>query len=66
MEDSLSKISFGQYGSLLLRYLRPQKWLVLVLAVLLFANLSLQLLDPQIGGDRRLGLKALEIVSMIA
>lgn len=42
------KISFKQYSRLLSKYLRPQMPMVVLLAVLLFANIGLQLLNPQI------------------
>ena len=48
MVDSPTKISFRQYRELLVRYLAPQRRLVLLLAVLLFTNLGLQLVNPQI------------------
>ena len=37
-----------QYAALLAKYLRPQMRLVLVVAVLLFTNIGLQLVNPQI------------------
>ena len=63
MDDSPTKISFRQYRELLVRYLGPQRPLVLLLALLLFTNLGLQLVNPQIlrrfidsiGADTALG-----------
>jgi ATP-binding cassette, subfamily B, bacterial len=42
------RISLKQYGALLVQYLRPQKSWVLILAVLLFGNIGLQLVNPLI------------------
>jgi ATP-binding cassette subfamily B protein/ATP-binding cassette subfamily C protein len=42
------RISLKQYGALLVQYLRPQKSWVLILAVLLFGNIGLQLINPLI------------------
>jgi ATP-binding cassette, subfamily B, bacterial len=44
----LVKISFSHYHTLFKTYLAPQKWPVLVLGLLIFGNLGLQLLIPQI------------------
>ena len=41
-------VSAKQYWGLLSKYLRPQKWWVLLLAVLIFVNIGLQLINPQI------------------
>ena len=41
-------IPFKQYAALLAEYLSPQKGLVAVVAVLLFSNIGLQLVNPQI------------------
>jgi ATP-binding cassette subfamily B protein len=48
MADAPDKVSFRQYRELLGRYLAPQRRLVLLLGVLMFANLGLQLVNPQI------------------
>jgi ATP-binding cassette subfamily B protein len=42
------KISYTQYRSLLVEYLAPQKGRVIFLGVLLFANIGIQLINPQI------------------
>jgi ABC-type multidrug transport system fused ATPase/permease subunit len=42
------KIPLKQYGQLLFQYLRPQWLSALLLAVLLFGNIALQLISPQI------------------
>src|SRR5690349_18258370 len=42
------KIPLRQYWQLLYKYLTPQKWRVALLATLLFSNLGLQLINPQI------------------
>jgi ABC-type multidrug transport system fused ATPase/permease subunit len=42
------RISLKQYEDLLIKYLRPQKSRVWWLALLLFANIGLQLVNPQI------------------
>ena len=42
------KISARQYWNLLIDYLKPQWPRVLLLAVLLFSNIGLQLINPQI------------------
>ena len=57
------RISLQQYWNLLVDYLRPQKGRVIFLAVTLFANIGLQLINPLImrrfidtaldGGDLR-------------
>ena len=41
-------IHFRQYVDLLVRYLRPQRGLVVTVGVLLFINIGLQLVNPQI------------------
>jgi ATP-binding cassette, subfamily B, bacterial len=41
-------ISIRRYATLLLRYLRPQGARVIILAVVLFSNIGLQLVSPQI------------------
>ena len=43
-----TSIRFKQYADLLARYLRPQRRLVLLVALLLFGNIGLQLVNPQI------------------
>ena len=43
-----SAVPFHRYASLLAKYLRPQLWLVTIVALLLFANIGLQLVNPQI------------------
>ena len=48
MVDSPTNVSFRQYWELLVRYLAPQRRLTLLLGVLLFTNLGLQLVNPQI------------------
>ena len=48
MVDSPTKISFRQYWAMLVRYLAPQRRLVILLGVLLFTDLGLQLVIPQI------------------
>lgn len=40
-------IPLHQYWELLVNYLRPQRWRVLLLALLLFGKIGLQLLNPQ-------------------
>ena len=47
-EVSKSRVPFRRYVSLLVTYLRHQKALVLLTAVLLLGNIGLQLLSPQI------------------
>lgn len=42
------KITYQQYRTLLARYLGPQKARVITLGVLLFANIGIQLINPQI------------------
>jgi ATP-binding cassette subfamily B protein len=42
------RVSFQQYWALLVDYLRPQRGRVLWLALLLFGNIALQLVNPQI------------------
>lgn len=42
------KLNFSHYRDLFRTYLSPQKGQVLILALLIFANLALQLLIPQI------------------
>ena len=42
------KISLRQYRDLLLRYLRPQRLWVLALSALLFGDIGLQLVNPQV------------------
>ena len=37
------RVSLAQYGALLVQYLRPQKVWVMVLAVLLFGNISISI-----------------------
>src|SRR4029453_8742914 len=39
-------VSARQYWDLLTTYLKPQRWKVLLLAVLLFASITLQLFNP--------------------
>ena len=48
MVEAARGVSFGQYRELLARYLAPQWRLVLLLALLLFGNLALRLINPQI------------------
>ena len=43
-----TRVPFRKYGSLLWTYLRPQKALATAVAVLLLANIGLQLVGPQI------------------
>lgn len=46
--DSVKKNSWGQYYEMLSRYLLPQRRTLISLAVLLFASIGLQLINPQI------------------
>ncbi len=41
-------IPFNQYWQLLARYLRPRRWRMLALAVLLVSSIALELVNPQI------------------
>lgn len=43
-----NRVTFAQYRALLAEYLAPQKGRVVTLAVLLFANIGIQLVNPQI------------------
>ncbi|MCC7354969.1 MAG: ABC transporter ATP-binding protein [Anaerolineae bacterium] len=47
---SSMSLSLRHYGELLVTYLRPQKWKVATLAVLLVGNIALQLVSPRIVG----------------
>jgi ATP-binding cassette subfamily B protein len=42
------KLSFGQYGHLLITYLRPQRRRVAALAALLLSSIALQIANPQL------------------
>jgi ABC-type multidrug transport system fused ATPase/permease subunit len=42
------KLSFGQYGNLLITYLRPQRRRVTALAALLLSSIALQIANPQL------------------
>jgi len=42
------KIPFQQYWDLLAKYIRPQRWRFILLAVLLFGSIGMQLINPQI------------------
>src|SRR3954447_24173604 len=42
------KLAFGQYGELLVTYLRPQRRSVAALAVLLLSSIALQIANPQL------------------
>src|SRR5215210_8419547 len=42
------KLAFGQYGNLLITYLRPQRRRVAALAALLLSSIALQIANPQL------------------
>lgn len=48
MNTKPTKTTFKQYWQLLVRYLRPQKGQVLLLAVLIIVSITLQLINPQL------------------